>query len=230
VTDPTCIIDFLPAHYRERGRKRQSDLWRLLVAAMLGGIIVGSGLAVHRMRRQVEHEMISAECLGSGGTATVAKLTALQAELQPLRSQAELLTYLRHPWPRTQLLSAVLEPMPTTITLTRLHIVRETQDKTAPRQPPRPAGTPSPAGATANKDQMIPSDLDRLRAEGDSLQWIVFSRVELGPVEGADNDQARFTARLTVRPGYGQQGGPAIVPTTRASTKVASSIQAGAQP
>jgi hypothetical protein len=256
VSDPvsvTATVDFLPAHYHERSRKRRTDLWRLFVVGLLGGVIACTALAAHQIHRQAQTELVAVESLKGNSDSTSVKIADLQARLKPLRADAERLTYLRHPWPKTQILAAVVQPLPDSIMLTRLHIVRESTEKPGLGQ--TPARTQAAPGA-ATKEPLPISDLQRLRADNDQLKCVVllsgsvsepsdlyeylgrlgdqglFSRVELGPVERSGGDQrvARFTARLTVRPGYGQSGGPAPAAARAGSDAVARTNRNGGAP
>ncbi len=207
----------------------------------------------HQVHCQAQTELVAIESLQNGSESTNTKIEEIQARLKPLRASAELLTYLRHPWPKTQILSAVVQPLPDSITLTRLHILRESTEKSKPSQTPIQIAT-TPAGSS--KEPLPISDLQRLRANNDQLQCVVllggsvsepsdlyeylgrlgnqglFSRVELGPVERSVSDQSavRFTARLTVRPAYGQLGGPAPATAAASGAAVAHADRNGGTP
>ncbi len=213
------MVDFLPAHYLERSRKRRNDLWRLLVVALLGGVIACTAIFVHEFRRRAEDELVRFDSLGTKSTTTSSKLAALNAQLQPIKARAELLTYLRYPWPRTRLMSCVLQPLPASIKLTRLHIVREPTEKSDKRsdsaaaKPAAPTSATATSGSASKSPPPMLSDLQRLRADCERLQSVVllsgtvsdpsalydylgklggdamFSRVELGPVERSGNDE-----------------------------------------
>lgn len=229
VSEPTASnadVDFLPAHYHERSSKRRTDLWRLGVVALLGSVVAGTALAAHHLHRQAQCQLAAVDNLHGRSSSTAKKVAELQAQLQPLQAEAELLTYLRFPWPKSQILSAVVQPLPPAVTLVRLHVIRETSDKAARQEPARP---PQAAASTDAAPKL--SDLQQLRAECDRQKCVVqlagtvtehtalyeylgrlndlgmFERVELGPVEqGAGQGAISFTARLTLRPGYGQPG------------------------
>lgn len=227
MTPGVTAVDFLPAHYHERSTKRRTDLWRLGVVGLLGSVVAGTAWAAHRLHCQAQAELATVDALNGNSSSTKIRLAELQAQLQPLRARAELLTYLRFPWPKSQIVAAVVQPLPSAITLTRLHVVRESSDKPARQEPARTAASAPAANPTPE-----PSDLQRLRAECDPQRCVVqlagtvseptalyeylgrlsdqglFARVELGPVEQVLGSQgpANFTARLTLRPGYGQPG------------------------
>ena len=145
----------------------------------------------------------------------------------------ELYTYLRHPWPRTQLLAAMLGPLPDEITLQQVQILGE------------PAGVSSPAEARpaveaktqeASPASLLPAqrDLAKLRDRMDSARTMmiltgtaagssalhrylgeldaveIFDKAELDWFESVNGGKSlRFQIVLGVQPGYGQlsQGG-----------------------
>lgn len=246
-TASNASVDFLPAHYRERSTKRRTDLWRLGVVAVLGSVVAGTALAAHRLHCQAQTELATVDSLHGHSNATTKKVAELQAQLQPLQARAELLTYLRFPWPKSQILAAVVGPLPREITLVRLHVLRENNDKVARQEPAR-----APQAAAAASAAPKVTDLERLRSECDPQKCVVqlagtvteptalyeylgrlndlglFERVELGPVEqAAGQGPISFTARLTLRPGYGQPGQPLPTAPRPGAPAVASH---GAQP
>jgi Tfp pilus assembly protein PilN len=225
-------IDFLPAAYREVSSKRKVSLWRLLVVALFGATIVGTALYQVHLNRDAELQLAGVENQYQGAMAETGRLAETQAKLQPIRATAELLTYLRHPWPRTQILTAVVTPLPEEITLSELHIFRE---KVQPSVVKEETARPGAEGAAAEKLPPAAIDLQKLREEFDNSRVVVsitgltqdpaalhvylaklnrnhlFTKVTLGTIEAshdADRPGDKFSARLIVRPGYGQPGGP----------------------
>jgi hypothetical protein len=142
---------------------------------------------------------------------------------------------LRHPWPRTQLLSALVARLPQEITLQQVQISREAKAAPAPVE----AAPPVDRKAEEEKLKSLPPaarDLTRLRARLDTLQTVVvlagsaaesaqlhryvgdldatdiFDKAELDCLNAVDNNSTgamlQFRAVLAVQPGYGQPGGP----------------------
>jgi hypothetical protein len=144
-----------------------------------------------------------------------------------------LITYLRHPWPRTRILAAVVAPLSADLRFEELEIRCEA-----------PAGVRlatrlSPAAREEEERRLAAlappaRDLSRLRDQCDPAQTVVtitgltsnsaalheyvgaldrddlFAEVRLESI-GADPSEPssiRFRVSLVVRPGYGQPGGP----------------------
>ena len=230
-------IDFLPVSYREQSTKRKVSYWRLLVIALFGGMFVSTAIYQMRLGQQAEVGLVNVENQYASAVAETNRFAELQAKLGPANTQAELLTYLRHPWPRTQILAAILTPLPDGIELRELRMGRQRVEK-PPAKDERTAVSPE----TANNDKTPPAgrDLARLQSETDGMQLVVtltgtttdadalhafldklgrdklFAQVRLGTIDARSNESAagenahvsRFTAQLFVSPGYGQAGGP----------------------
>jgi hypothetical protein len=161
-----------------------------------------------------------------------ARLQGIHAQLAGLRSQAELIVYLRHPWPRTQLLAAVLGPLPEEVALDSIRIARDKAGVGAAALRARPTPTD---GTAPDGRPPAERDLALLREELDAAETIValegetsntlalhaylgalgrcdlFGRAELVSIEESEGAAGvfRFSARLAARPGYGQPNGPA---------------------
>jgi len=227
-------IDFLPAEYRQQHALRRRQPWRILaVGAVAAGVGLAS-LAQHWHRRSVEAELAAIQPQHDLAVLQNEQLAAMQSQLLTARASAELFTYLRHPWPRTQILAEVLAPLPAEVTLNRLAITRQASTERRPTQ--RRSRAEQQAAESA--EAALPAatrDLKRLRAEVDPAQTVVaisgettdsaalhrylgsleksdlFSKVELSDVETSEADPTRslrFSTVLIVRPGHGQPGGP----------------------
>jgi Tfp pilus assembly protein PilN len=115
-------IDFLPEHYRERRRQRRVRYWWALVVCLFGGIVLGTGSLQWLNVLKIKHELNRLE-------AQVATIRQLDQQLHEIETQiaaashhANLYTFLKHPWPRTQILGAVVHPLPAEIELTTVRI------------------------------------------------------------------------------------------------------------
>ena len=234
-------IDFLPQKYREASAQRQSRAWRIAVVAVFGGMIVAAIVGQRGLHRRIETELaqVNAQFIATQGQS--AQLSAMEQALAAKRAEAELLTYLRHPWPRTQILAKVFESLPDTIVLSRVRVQRDAIPGTSFAPPA--ATTPAAAEAAAQAEaKLSPAERDfsKLRNENDATQTVVlldgiseddtmlhvylgtlaasglFSNAELTSLESGDHsaehNHARFTARVIVKPGYGQRGGPTTAP------------------
>ena len=226
-------IDFLPAAYRQQTVHRKANVWRLLIGGGFCATLACSFIYQQILYRHTARQLAELSPQYEQAQALAKRLAALQTNLATATKRAELFTYLRHPWPRTQLLSAAVAQLPDCVTLREIHISR-----------PTTAATDSPAGRAGGKKtdeaeikKMDPAerDLRRLCEETAARETTVvlsgvttdtavlqhylvalgqaplFVKVELTSLEANHEEQAgtwRFTARLQVRPGYGQPGGP----------------------
>ena len=227
-------IDFLPVQYRQKHVQQRFQPWRIVVVAAFAVLLSTAVFSQHARKTRAEKQLAALIPQYDLAVGQNRKLAELQAQLTPARNTAELFTYLRHPWPRTQLLDALLAPLPEGITIERLQIAGE-----APQSPLSPARRASlrdeAEGGRVDKLPPAAGDLKRLRDEFDATTVVVsiagvtrdsaalhryldelghaklFTKAELDDLEGGKTDPAGgavFRARLTVRPGYGQPGGP----------------------
>ena len=217
-------IDFLPIEYCQRVRQRKSRSWRILVAAVMIGLVAAAATTQHYRWRSVRADLADVTPAYVAAVNAQSRLANLQREWTT-RACAELYTYLRHPWPRTQLLAAMLGPLPDEITLQTVQIVRE------------PAGARPQTGGKSHDESLaalLPArrDLATLRDRIDPTRTIMvltgtatasstvyrylgeldaaklFDKAELDWLDNADGGRSvRFQVVLGVQPGYGQFGG-----------------------
>jgi hypothetical protein len=227
-------IDFLPAQYRQKYLRRRWQPWRVAVVAAVAALLLAGVFSQRNRKRQAEEELATILRQYDLAVRQNRRLAETWTELHSVRNTAELFTYLRHPWPRTQLLAAVLAPLPEGIDIEELQITHETRRDHALSERRTRADS---AGEGAQLKLLPPAvrDLTRLRDEFDKLRTVVlisgtsgdtaalhrylgelgnaslFSRAELDLLTGAENQPAgtlQYRATLVVRPGYGQPGGP----------------------
>jgi len=162
-------IDFLPEGFRRQHAKRHTHLWRAVVVALFG-LLLASTMFIQRQRLHEAQSLLAATRHAHDQVQNqVLQLGRLQADQASAEQEAQLITYLRHPWPRTRILAAVLEPLPAEITLDRLTIAQsESRDTRAPaasvlvdrRAEEERSATLAPAA----------HDLEQLRRELDATQ------------------------------------------------------------
>lgn len=226
-------IDFLPPEYRQNHTQRKWYAWRLIAVTVLAAAMVTLAWNQQTRRNRLEAELARCEPDRAAASQTQESLNELQSRLQLARAGADLVTYFRHPWPRTRIIAAILGPLPDEITLAQLEIARETPGG---RNPAEILFRANKKGEEAQAPGRPPAaqDLERLRDEFDSRQTVVtitgvttesaalhrylgklgqdglFSKAQLHSIETdrADPGRIRFNATLVVRPGYGQPGGP----------------------
>jgi Tfp pilus assembly protein PilN len=225
-------IDFLPASYRQRGVQRRAYAWRVVAALAIVGFLGATTLWLRDHHTAVLARLSEIDAQFAEAAKKNARLATVTAQLQAETKTAELLTFLRHRWPRTQILSAILEPLPAGIVLTELRtghdpvVAAATSAISLPQTESEPTDRPSRRS----------TDLRRLLKESAQQQAFVFltgqasdaatlheylarlgnislfSSVDLKslehePVRGgldAATGAIRFTARLIVRVGHGQ--------------------------
>jgi Tfp pilus assembly protein PilN len=226
-------IDFLPAQYRRRKARQQSKPWQAIVVSAMVVLVAVAAVGQYRELGSLRAELARIEPQYEQTVAMSNHLSLLQEELKHARAEAALLTYLRHPWPRTQLLRALLEPLPDAIVLTELEISNELPAVPGTRQRSRlQPDDDSKATATIAPAER---DLADLRQRSDFVHTVLrvsgatndsaalhrylgslarsslFRKAELESIESTENQDGRgvrFRATVVVRPGYGQPGGP----------------------
>ncbi len=226
-------IDFLPAEYRQNRAERRWHTRRIVGLGLLAAAILAAALLQRYQQTCLEADLAKCQPAHSEASQTRGNLDRLQARLQAARTRAELLTYLRHPWPRTRILAALLDPLPDEIAFDELRIDRETSPTRRLGESRLPLDR---AAEEARRSALPPAsrDLKRLRDECDPAQIVVtvtgattetavlhrylgelgkqrlFSKVQLRSIETdeAGRQQTRFSAAIVVRPGYGQPDGP----------------------
>jgi Tfp pilus assembly protein PilN len=234
VPNPIPEIDFLPEEYRQSHRQGKWQSWRRIVTAGLALLTaLGIGYQYHRQRRLAADLAVITGQYDAAMQQTT-ELTGLQTQLAAASAEADLYTYLRHPWPRTRILDALLAPLPEEITIEQLLVQGDSPSGAAARHsaPPRDKN----AEEELKKLPASAQDLKRLQAMCDFQPTVVtlsgvttetvavhhylgrlaksplFVKAELAGIEADSKDREprlRFSATLTVRPGYGQPGGPA---------------------
>lgn len=228
-------IDFLPPQYHVAQVERQSQIWRsgllLVFSAVIGTAFVGQ----HGLRRHAEAELAAATVHFDAAVRQQAELARRQQQLAFQSADAELWTYLRHPWPRSRILKEIVDTLPEKIAVERIRLVRESLPR-ATTGAPESAGVKSPAGATP---ALTPAQLDlqKLRAEGDGAQFVLvidasaakqtdvhnyvarlaasswFAKTDLASLQRTDSPRPgmiSFCIRLVIVPGYGMPRGPSL--------------------
>ena len=224
-------IDLLPATYRQQQTRRAWFSQRLLVVALFVGLLAAAAGGQFYRRCQVQAALATLAPQCELAQRLSVQLGALQAELQAAETSAELQTYLRHPWPRSKLLGALVEPLPNEIRFHEIRIGHET-----PAGGEAPERTPRLSAAAEEQQQakrtLAERDLAWLREACDRGQTAIrlmgrsadvaalyqyleklarndlFVKADLVSVTQQTEGGAQFQALVTVRPGYGQPNGP----------------------
>jgi Tfp pilus assembly protein PilN len=247
---PVPEVDFLPASYRQQSVHRKANVWRLLIGGGFAAALVVSFVYQQLMYRHIAGQLDDLQPAFEQAQALSLRLAAIQTDLKTATYQAELFTYLRHPWPRTQLLSAALRRLPDCVTLSEIHIAHSqstTNDPVANHLPNK-----SKDDAEAKKLDPAERDLRHLREEAAARdtslvlsgitsdtaaleRYLValgeeklFVKVEMTSLEANAEQRSgtwRFSARLRIRPGYGQPGGPESTDTKSADRRMEATLQ-----
>ena len=223
-------IDFLPADYRRRRTNRHGRSWQILAAGAVVGLIVVVAVGQTRALRQVETRLAEIAPQREMFESQKTQLGDLRKQLSEAEAEAELIAYMRHPWPKTQLLAETLRCLPEEVVCSMIRIARETQMGQVRRQR---GGDSEEEDLTklepATRDLRLLQEecdfatvtvvLEGTTADGIKLhQYLqqlndvpLLSKVELQSLESTHGEadvKFRFEARLTVRPGFGQPNGP----------------------
>jgi hypothetical protein len=213
-------------------------MWGAVVVLVYAALLCTSGYLQRSTAQRLGKDVAAANEQRAVVTAQTAKLASLQKELKAAQARAGLVAYLGHPWPRTQIVAAVVRPVFEGLTLSELRVQRLDSPQAVNRSAAvRPRAVPSGAEAKPDERSAAERDFERVREACDATQVIVtlkgtaedvslvhmylgslgkdtlFSRVDLMNIDGQEAQRqggsgCRFTARLVVRPGYGQPGGP----------------------
>ena len=223
-------IDFLPADFKRRRTRRHGRSWQAITLAAAAGIVVLVAMAQSRTLHQIQQQVAETEPERQLLDARQTQLDGLRQQLADAEARAELLAYLDHPWPKTQLLAATLHSLPDAIVYNSILLTRDAKRSQASMRASGDASEEDAASLTpATRDlrrlqeecdhavtaivlKGITSDGIELHRYLDSLnREALVDKVELHSLEATDGEsdaKFRFEARLTVRPGFGLPHGP----------------------
>ena len=225
-------IDFLPEVYAQKRVERRTQAWWCLTAAAFAILALLFASTQWMIRHAIELELAEIEPKHAQALARQNELAAIRLEIEQEEQIAELYAYLAHPWPRSQLLAGVIRPLPDSVRLTEITIAHEL----LPSGPPVTVAS-SPAAPPGAKSA-AKTDLALLRSECEGRQTLLtivgtastlselhayvdrlgrsppIAAAHLKGVETSPGNlvgQSQFQLHVAVRPGYGQDGGPALV-------------------
>lgn len=229
-------IDFLPEHYHHERTLRRARLWWVGVAALFGLMIALAASGQWGLRRALDGRLASIEPRYAAAMQRQTEIAALTENRKRAEDLASLYLYLEHPWPTTQVLAAVVEPLTPALQLTSLQATK-TMSAT-PVSPGAEQDTNHAAAPQEHQEKATPQTvLAQLRSEHDRQQTIVelnglaenskelhdyvdalarsplFVSASLKGLESegevAAKKVSKFSIRIIVIPGYGQPGGAA---------------------
>lgn len=212
--------------------------------ALFSLVIGTTSTAQWCLKQSVLAQLANVQPQFAGALARDAELAQLQKQYADAEELAGLYLYLKHPWPRTQLLATALGPLPASIRFQELRITEEAPVGPSTLVPEsRPQST---EGGTAPALSNARQDLQGLRELCDgkratmSIIGIAASNEDLhayvaalgqsplvaeaqlkgleAETEVGKTGQSRFTLHLVLRPGYGQPGGPQAAEANHTAT------------
>lgn len=224
-------IDFLPEHYRERRKQRRVRYWWALVVCMFGGIVVGSGSLQWLSVLKIKHELTRLETQVATFRQLDQQLLQIETQVAAVSHSANLYTFLKHPWPRTQILAAVVKPLPEEMELTSIRIGESLVAKGPKPALPAETGAEAPPPAhpavadlqqlhNAHEAQRVvvmiegtAQEVEHLHNYLDALgRHVLVSEARLNSMETRKYETYSlvvFQVQLTIKSGHGLSDGPA---------------------
>jgi hypothetical protein len=225
-------IDFLPDVYRQRTALAHARIWWGIVGLIFSVAIGSTAGAQFLLRRSIQRQIDELAPQFQQAQEQVQRLAKLQSENRRAGELAGLVTYLEQPWPRTQLVSEVVRPLPPEIRLTELVVTEEELARPSTEEAAGPRRRRSQPEATTDKRSPAVADLDALRKSHDHKRAVVevtgtvadvavlhkyvadlgrsplVSRAMIKSLESAatvvQEKPTRFTVRLQFKPSHGQ--------------------------
>ena len=168
-------IDFLPAAYRQTHAVKRWQPWRIIVMLVVGTLLFAAVGQQYQRRHRLQAELARLLPAHEAAQRRAVRLAGLQAELQRVRADAQLCAYLRHPWPRTRILEALLAPLPEEVTFEHLQIQNEARSTSKNFRPATATGS-LPDKDAEKALAALPAasrDLQQLRETCDAQQTTV---------------------------------------------------------
>lgn len=249
--DPTRQIDFLPASYRVQHAERRSHFWRITIVLCVITVIGTMSYAQRRTRQHLQTDLDIADRMLTRSVMYSEKLSGIESKIHDAETRAELLTCLRRPWPRTQILKGIVGPLPESVRLTKIAIHRRSAASSgqpsrsatsrSPNKKEAESAEESPAGATLrallllDESTTIEVDIEGVSYDSRALHRFLakladnplLNNPELLDLERVVNDgevSYPFTARISVVPPPDQQERPSL--ETRAGQRSSSGRRA----
>lgn len=236
-------IDFLPARFKEQNTQGKVDLTRIVVLAVLAAILPALLLFQYGVYSSVRGRLSDLRVRYNKAKIEETRLDRLREEFVEASAAAELYTFLKHPWPTTQLLDATTRSLPRSVTLTELSLkLVADESESSGRRGKRKGAAKNDVDARPAAQQ----DLDQLRKVAESGHWVLtvagetldtselydyigrladeplFERADLESVQapqGKEEEMAKFRARIVVHRGYGLPEGPTGSPAAASAKR-----------
>ncbi len=217
-------IDFLPVEYRRRNFDRKDQRRQALIVGALFLVIGVSYTYQRTVNIQMANGLDRAHQLHKVSLQQFQEIAAVRAELDNLTADARAIAYLDHPWPQSQVVGAVVDGLPDSITLMQLRVARTpraTQQRR--REQDEPTGlTPLARDETVLRERYDGADFqvvisgttqDHAKLHDFMLRLDrhpLIDRAELTSLDGVTESESEFafTVTCSLADGYGQPSGP----------------------
>ncbi|MCA9247867.1 MAG: hypothetical protein KDA42_12145 [Planctomycetales bacterium] len=156
-------IDFLPVRFREQSERRTVNVWRLVAAGGFAVMVLAGAWMQQQTLRALESQLAQVTLNHNVALARTQRLADTKARLALADARAELAAYLQHPWPRSQVLAAIINPLPESVVLKQVRFTKRLSDQQRDRAAATSKTREGP-GAT-NESNLDPAteDLQMLR-------------------------------------------------------------------
>jgi Tfp pilus assembly protein PilN len=155
-------IDFLPIRFREQSEVRTVNVWRLLAVACFAAMVLAGAWMQQRSLKNLETELVQVTANHGVAVARTERMAIAKAQRALTQGRAELVTYLKHPWPRSQVLATIVDGLPASVVLAELRFVRRLSNGQRERIAAASMTKESTTASAAGGDPAI-EDLDILR-------------------------------------------------------------------
>ncbi len=217
-------IEFLPKRFREKQRNSKVKIPRVLVFSLLIGLLAIVSLyqlaKLHHIRSQLatlkaQHERID---------QLTQEVERTQAEVAQKRHHVRLLTFLDYPYPKSQILAQITNPLPGEITIKRIELTHTKIATNSAREKSEKGGDQKPQGnpmeidlqqlIVENKNRQCTVELEGTTDDTSLLYTFLAALHESGLVESAKiesidpqmdvdgHEYSNFTAHVNIRRGH----------------------------
>ena len=128
-------IDFLPSRYRENDARRRAGLWRFVLVLLLGGAVTAASLGQFAYKAKVKAQLLDIQPLLAQAHAMEANSAQLKTELSKASQTAKLYAIVQTPWPKTQVIAAIVAPLNESIIVREIHHSRQGMQNSSRRDP-----------------------------------------------------------------------------------------------
>lgn len=217
-------IEFLPKRFREKRRRSNFQVPRLLVFSLLLGLLAVVSLFQLAELYSVRSQLAALKAQHERIAQLLQEVERTKAEVAQKRHHARLLTFLAHPYPKSQILAQITNPLPSEIIITRIELthtqaaVNNTRQKSEKSSDQPPSGSPMEIDLQQlmdeTKNRQCTVELEGTTDETSQLYTFLAALHESGLVESAKiesidpqmdpdgHEFSNFTAHVNIRRGH----------------------------